>query len=746
MANTISAPIARIQTLFLTALVILSVTTTLAQTDSQLADRVAAERLTNSLLELNTQYQAAGPAAKTELLGKVVDAATKRQQFLSSIMETNSAEVLRVAIPANIVANLPAPAQAVVEQEVDLQGELEVMMEDGPTSAKLHHFLNTGKERVELHFAGEPPTDLLTGAIVRVHGVQVQSGLALTSSSGTSTVSSVQTVTSAPLPNTFGAQKTLVILVNFQDNTSQPWTVAQAQSLVFTTVSNFWMENSIQQTWLTGDVAGWFTLPITSAGVTCDSTFWSTIKSDALQSAQNAGYVLPNYNHFVYAFPQLTTCSWEGMSGIGGNPSNSMVNGLLTQEVVGHELGHALGLYHSHSLGCGSLVYASGGCTQYEYGDYYETMGNSNFGGNSMDYNAFQRERLGWLNSGAQPPITSVSSSGTYEIGPYEAQDGTAKALKILQSSTSSTYYYVESRQAIGFDYMLVYGVPAYGGVLNGVVVHAASPSNANSSDLLDMNPASTWGTAMALDAGQSYTDSTAGITISTTSVSTTGATVQVTLSGPVCTHSNPTVSISPSQSQWVSAGTPVNFTFSMTNNDNSSCSSTVFNLAGSVPNGWSSSLGSSSLTLAPGSSGSATLQVTSPAGTANGFYNVAANADNSSATSYAASASGTYVIATPGITVSTNQANYSRGQTVSITVSLTSGSSPVSGAGVTVNITKSNGTVVTLTSTTGSNGTTTLTYKLKKTDPVGTYKVSASSSSGGNSATISAGTSFGVQ
>ncbi len=138
---------------------------------------------------------------------------------------------------------------------------------------------------------------------MHVHGTRIGGALAL--SSGTST-SSFQVVQAAALPNTFGAQNTLVILVNFQDNTSQPWTVQDAQTMAFTTASNFWLENSFQQTWLTGDVAGWYTLPITST--TCNT---SSIQTYAQQAAQSAGYVLSNYNHYVYMFPQVSAL-WLG--------------------------------------------------------------------------------------------------------------------------------------------------------------------------------------------------------------------------------------------------------------------------------------------------------------------------------------------------------------------------------------------------------------------------------------------------
>jgi hypothetical protein len=107
-------------------------------------NRAAAEALTNSLMSLNAQYQAAPPAAKSAVLLQLRSAVTKRQHFLNSLIQTNPGEVLRVAIPGAVAATLPAVIQGAVEQETDTQGELEVMYEDRQTGATVHHYVKTG--------------------------------------------------------------------------------------------------------------------------------------------------------------------------------------------------------------------------------------------------------------------------------------------------------------------------------------------------------------------------------------------------------------------------------------------------------------------------------------------------------------------------------------------------------------------------------------------------------------------------
>jgi hypothetical protein len=669
----------------------------------------------------------------------------------------------------NDLADDPAVAaqlQSGQGKPVQLDGEIEIVHQDFKDGHG--RFVFTLKQadgtRVPLKFAKHPPTHLLTGDHVRANGQQLGGNLLLYSGStnvnktGSGGTTGGGTTSSIPVPYTFGSQNTLVILVNFQDDAVQPFTVTNVQNAFFGTSSNFFLENSYQQTSLTGDVVGWYTIP--DSVNTCNT---AQMASDAQNAAAAAGVNLSNYSRYVYVFPSNGVCGWAGSSTVGGNPSQSWINGGLDSHTIDHELGHAFGLWHSHWLDCGSSTICSSG-TVVDYGDLLDTMGTPQTA--TADYNAFQKERLGWLGYGSSPSIQTVTTSGTYTINTYESGGSGPNALKILKSTDpttgAKTWYYLEQRQAIGFDAFLTNGTcsPCYTqNETTGVLFHLGTDGDGNSSELIDMTPATSSSGYFdpSLVVGQTFQDSTAGVSITPTAVSSTGATVQITMNGngSACTAANPSISISPTQGPSVTSGTAVNFTATVTDNDSSGCTTSTFNLAAALPSGWAGVWNAAALGLSPGKSGSATLTVTSPAGTADGPYNVGVSATNASA-SYNGSVAATYVISMPGaISVSlwTDQSTYLPGQTVAIRVSLLSGTSPDVGASVTVAVTSPSGKTTTLSGTTGSNGLVSLNYKLSKRAPAGTYQAQlvtpvsgASTPVSSASATASASTTFTVQ
>jgi hypothetical protein len=629
-----------------------------------------------------------------------------------------------------------------MEEDAIEEGELEILHVDFVDAAanRYDYFLKTPRGRLSLNFAQQPPTEIMTGAQVRARGLRIGNALALESAA------SLETAKLSPLPNTLGAQKTLAILVNFADEATQPFTVAYAQTVMFTTTSNFDYEASYQQTWLTGNVAGWFT--IASSYTTCD---YNTIASQAKQAATAAGYSLSNYNHLVYVFP-ANACTWWGLGTVGGNPSQAWVNSKwgFTLPVIGHEMGHNFGLYHSHSMDCGAASYATAGCTTSDYGDIFDMMGSS---GQTPHFNAYQKERLGWLNAGISPPIISAAAlqgSATYTIAPTEnARDGIPRAVKIPQTDSCTSpqrWLYVESRQAKGFDAFL----GSNANVLTGVLVHQITEGDGNSSYLLDMTPATTSWSDPALVAGASYVDPVRGVTIKSLSAGSTSSTLSVTMPAAACTHIAPSITLTPSATQWISAGATVTYTATVKNNDGCGCSASAFDLTGVVPAGWSASA-TRTAGINPGASGSGTLLMTSSAAASAAFYSVAVKAANAAAPTAAASAAGTVAI-TAALTVSatTDKSVYAlparpnQSYNAYITSSVSSGGAPIAGAAVTVTVTDPSGGVTTLTGTTSSTGSVGVGYSLRRRSPTGTYRVSSKATMG--SSIGSASTSFVVQ
>ena len=461
--------------------------------------------VTTRLVGVDASRRVAPPASRPRLLGDVRTLAARRHQLLAALIEDHPEEVLRVRLTPRERAGLPAEIHDLLEEDVTAEGEVTVVHEDGPGRARYRYFLAVAGRSFSLHFAGDPPR-VLTGARVRVNAVRVDEALAL----GTAQPD-LAVLSAAPLPATLGEQRTAVLLVTFAENPVTPYTLAEVRQLVFGTTSDYYRENSYDQTWLTGEVYGWYTIAPTNP---CSGV---QISSLGRAAAAAAGVSLSSFTRYVYVFPRQA-CGWSGQGTLGGQPSESWINGNPNVHVIAHELGHNVGLYHSHAVGWRQPLECAT-CLSTEYGDTVDVMGSATTG----HFNAFQKERLGWLGFGNSPPLITVETPGTYILAPYESLGSEPKALKVLQNPLTQTFFYVESRRLAGFDSSL-----ANTNVATGVVVHRGDADNGNSSYLLDLTPATSswWDPALAL--GLTLHDKTSGLEITPLWIDGAGAGVQV--------------------------------------------------------------------------------------------------------------------------------------------------------------------------------------------------------------------------
>lgn len=337
--------------------------------------------------------------------------------------------------------------------------------------------------------------------------------------------SHVAAQTTPPPSATTGERKTAVVMVNFTDDASQPITAAEASSRVFGQVSDFYWENSYQKTFLSGDTFGWTTAPMTKA-----ECRWSKVVDAGNQAMLAAGKNPADYKHFIYFFPAASGC--PNVAGNQTGPNGEMrvfLNGTPTYVAmtIAHEMGHTFGLLHSDALNCDRSPIGDT-CTVTNYGDPSDVMGADGH------FNAYWKERLGWLGASGTPALIEVTQSGRHVIDRFETTGTGAKAVKVYQGVDPATgrgvWYYVEYRQAIGFDAVLA----GKGNLATGVQIRKVSPSGSGGySQFLDMTPNSvTSGDYLdgALAVGRTFVDAAAGVQITLVAADGQSATLDVTV------------------------------------------------------------------------------------------------------------------------------------------------------------------------------------------------------------------------
>lgn len=538
-------------------------------------ERVAITSLNSNLISSTKWYQYAF-FNKDAAHNQIIEVAKKRKEVLEKQMVDNPAEFLKNTLTENDIAILPDEVKelGLVEERQQTTGKLVVTQYDdfsANTSHKEYHLEKQAggqTKRLKLYFTGTTPYSI-SGAIVNVTGMALGEQMVVDTQASPSSFY----VIAEPIKPT-GLQKVVVILFNFLNDRSEPASRAEVLDHFMTasdSVKNYLLETSANQTDLTAETFGYYTIPFEKNTTYCDFYAWA----DAADTVAFAnGIPIQEYNRRFYVFPRPDNCPFSAYATIGDSPSRAWLPGSQTSATYTHEFGHNLGLYHASTLECGTqsigdfTTYLSE-CRKTEYGDPYDVMGNYNA---YRQFNTPHKNNLGWLSDQTQ----TASSSGIYTLTAHELTEPALKNL-IIPASNSAYNYFVEFRKSLGFDQT----IPST--ITSGAQIRIQR-NQYGETYLLDTTPNNLnyFSPDSFLDSslidGQSFTDTANGITITQLSHTNDTVTIEVKFAELSCRHFTPAISINP---PYLSGNRTTSQTYqiTITNTDTALCPPDDFNI-----------------------------------------------------------------------------------------------------------------------------------------------------------------------
>ena len=553
----------------------------------------------DQLLNALRQYETTPAAQRAAALPRLLQLAEQRRERMLALIERNPRLAALRVLPAAARNRLPAQVQALVERDVSIAGTVLAQVADdferGRSQTRLQVQDNAG-QRFELRLADATDREQLgwVGKRASVAATQFdrhllvldKRGLQLLAADGSVTTSATLATTTAAVQ---GAQSTLVVMLNFTDKAIE-CSAADLQGRLFgasgATLDQGYRQSSNNLVSFSGQVIGPFNVNYSSTG-SCDYNGWAAAANAA---AQAAGFSPSNYKRVSYTMPRNANCGWTGLGALGGSQATpTWVQQCTSTGLFSHEIGHNLNFHHAATPGT-------------EYGDGSDPMG----GAKLVQSNAANRVMAGWT-AGSQ--LQDVSSGGSYVVSALESTAPTSPQVLRLRKADTNESYYVSLRQPVGVD-------------TNLWTIYQSTLSVHKSSGTM---PAYTYLLA-SLGAGQSWSDSVNGITVTSQGVSGSAATVSIGFGGATCTRQPPGLSIAPA-SQSAAPGTSLGYALTVTNNNSAACPSSTFNLGQTLPSGFTGSFAPVGVALGAGASATVAWNVASASTSADASYTLTATA-----------------------------------------------------------------------------------------------------------------------
>lgn len=364
--------------------------------------------------------------------------------------------------------------------------------------------------------SAEPGPDL----VVRGRGARADASGAWAAEPDGSGTFSGGVAAEGTVAETVVAKSIAVVLFNFTDLKTTPFTKTQVQNALLnssTSTKQFFEEESKGRMTVSGAVFGWYTITATTAG--CNWSSWHTL---AWNAANADGANLSAYTNVMFVFPNTSACQWAGLGYVPGN--YTYLNGTISVQVMTHELGHNFGLGHSNAANCAVngtrvMIAATTDCASVTYADPFSTMGN-----NALRHNhGSHLGELGWLT----PEEKAIAVPGnTYTITPYFGPAG-LKLVRVPRGDGS--FFDLDTRMTYGAFDTFTAGSPVTVGTSIRIGYGTASPTwSPQATLLLDSVPSTSTLSDAPLAVGATMTDPVSKLSITTLSADASGVVVRI--------------------------------------------------------------------------------------------------------------------------------------------------------------------------------------------------------------------------